>query len=1006
MTKLPKQSRHQRISKLGKPFQAGSGEKLLKENDYLYHATYRPLLNKIKKEGLQGGKRKNYEDSATNKVYLDKTPEGAESYAETSDTIPEEWLDQIVILKIPKNKLNKKLLNVDKNVLQTDDEEAQTFEYSDTISPQLLSEYKKDSEKMNLNKSYKIPSSIEKSSKLSNTILPFPRMIMQPPKEGAVDPIMKLPNGRQITIKLPKEKRQNLSSEKSLPKALSSKPVKVNKLPLQGEIISKSLLPKIIKPSTTKAWTGKKSPTGAKKMPGISRSGKVSGATGTGIPKGTSAPSKTGQTGSGERAGHKYVKREGTPGAYKYWYRLPNGKLGTKKQLNEAVKQKESAGVKGVKPVETVKKKPIEKPSKLPSGKKEVSKLPKAKEVTPKIETKEVVPEAYNKIFPTVPKEQKAGMFSKVKDVLGNIAGKIKDFVNSTAGKRSEEQEDALTKEVQRLYDMLYMMSTLDKFMVETKAGKKIAKEFKFSKEKIDSMNSITDLDNLMNEAKDPEKPQAEQVVHKIQKRINFLSKLEADQQDEESKKKFQKDVEIVSDPKNRVSASTIKKVQISPSAKIKSEVNKASSDYLLKLVNKKRTVPFKTADDYFNHNKKLIESTLKKTSDISKGYVIDPKTGIVTFSDNKKAEEAAKQLRKYKTVIFRDSEDPKTLKKQIVFSKVGDESILSPMNSSYLDAAQAIANKSKNGSSTAWVPLGFDGKTFTLKPSDGSEDAETSSLTFAMPGVGKSVNIRGTTLASLMGNPEGTYKAVIVDPSSSIFTELDKNDSELTPEERTTKATLQHYTDKGLLTIITPKSVTGKDELGDDNSRQFMEAVLDKINKDRTLQTARRTSQNLDNLASSSNVEPTVHYQIDELNKMALLNIPKDLKEKFGASLSAGINDTARKGKMIFHGYGQSPEGLSDSIKGANWKRIESMGRANDRVIASTFKIKGGPEMIRRTPENGIISIDRGTGGTEYFQKPVGGSAVEGAMAQTPVSTKSSLPKAKINKVPKQAKT
>jgi predicted ABC-type ATPase len=38
--------------------------------------------------------------------------------------------------------------------------------------------------------------------------------------------------------------------------------------------------------------------------------------------------------------GYKYVKREGTPGHYKYWYRLPDGSLGNKAELKAAMRGK------------------------------------------------------------------------------------------------------------------------------------------------------------------------------------------------------------------------------------------------------------------------------------------------------------------------------------------------------------------------------------------------------------------------------------------------------------------------------------------------------------------------------------------------------------------------------------------------------------------------------------------------------------------------------------------
>lgn len=96
----------------------------------LYHGTYRPLLSKIKKDGLLPGLRKNYTDSKSNKVYLASTKDEAEAFAETSDTVPEEWLDQIVILKIDVSKLNIAELRVDR---ENRDLNFPTYEYKGSI---------------------------------------------------------------------------------------------------------------------------------------------------------------------------------------------------------------------------------------------------------------------------------------------------------------------------------------------------------------------------------------------------------------------------------------------------------------------------------------------------------------------------------------------------------------------------------------------------------------------------------------------------------------------------------------------------------------------------------------------------------------------------------------------------------------------------------------------------------------------------------------------------------
>jgi hypothetical protein len=97
---------------------------------FLYHATYLPLLRNIKKYGLGGNPnpRKNWEDSQ-NVVYLAYDPNVAESYAETSDIVDEDWLDSIIIFKINITDIDKNLLKQDSNVIDGED----TVEYHGVI---------------------------------------------------------------------------------------------------------------------------------------------------------------------------------------------------------------------------------------------------------------------------------------------------------------------------------------------------------------------------------------------------------------------------------------------------------------------------------------------------------------------------------------------------------------------------------------------------------------------------------------------------------------------------------------------------------------------------------------------------------------------------------------------------------------------------------------------------------------------------------------------------------
>ncbi len=99
---------------------------------YLYHATYRPLLRKIKKLGLGNTKRTYWDDSKPGVVYLANDPDVAQSYAEANQNCNEDWLDQIVVLKIKTSDLDQDKLSIDQNV--RNDDQPSTFEYHGIIT--------------------------------------------------------------------------------------------------------------------------------------------------------------------------------------------------------------------------------------------------------------------------------------------------------------------------------------------------------------------------------------------------------------------------------------------------------------------------------------------------------------------------------------------------------------------------------------------------------------------------------------------------------------------------------------------------------------------------------------------------------------------------------------------------------------------------------------------------------------------------------------------------------
>lgn len=84
----------------------------------LYHATYRPLLRSIQKHGIvPGGKRFKNFDWSKNFVYLAEQPENAISFVEVAenDDIPEDWIDDIVVLEVDVSKLNLTKMTPDEN---------------------------------------------------------------------------------------------------------------------------------------------------------------------------------------------------------------------------------------------------------------------------------------------------------------------------------------------------------------------------------------------------------------------------------------------------------------------------------------------------------------------------------------------------------------------------------------------------------------------------------------------------------------------------------------------------------------------------------------------------------------------------------------------------------------------------------------------------------------------------------------------------------------------------
>ena len=112
----------------------------------LYHATYKPFVKSIKEKGLGDTRQKMWSDSVRGVVYLADDPDVAESYAETAEWVEEQdnyekYIENIIILEVDVNKLDKSKFKVDSNVLLNANEENTTWEYHGVIPWEAISIY-------------------------------------------------------------------------------------------------------------------------------------------------------------------------------------------------------------------------------------------------------------------------------------------------------------------------------------------------------------------------------------------------------------------------------------------------------------------------------------------------------------------------------------------------------------------------------------------------------------------------------------------------------------------------------------------------------------------------------------------------------------------------------------------------------------------------------------------------------------------------------------------------
>lgn len=110
----------------------------------LYHATYRPLLDEIMSSGIvPGGKDIQNFDWSGKFVYLTEGVENAISFVEASenDDIPEEWLDDIVVLEVDVSKLDLTKIAPDENWNPSTgegEEGYRSFQYDGIVYPDAI----------------------------------------------------------------------------------------------------------------------------------------------------------------------------------------------------------------------------------------------------------------------------------------------------------------------------------------------------------------------------------------------------------------------------------------------------------------------------------------------------------------------------------------------------------------------------------------------------------------------------------------------------------------------------------------------------------------------------------------------------------------------------------------------------------------------------------------------------------------------------------------------------
>lgn len=766
------------------------------------------------------------------------------------------------------------------------------------------------------------------SNRLRNTIIPFPRMIMQPPKEGAVKPMQKQPIGMPTRIKMPKAFGR----------------VKVTKL-LDGEI---SPVEKAVK----------------NPMKGVTQSGKVNVPTGK-IRTPGKTPTKTTTAREGqERAGHKYVKRERNPQGhgYRYWYKLPNGQLGTKKQLTEATKDKKRI-TGGLVEQPTVAKK---------------NKIPKtAKKVTPK-----TVPPVASQVLPDLSPKARQGWLQRI----GNTLGRVKDLFAGESVESMTAKNAELITQLATVINLIERLQSLD--IGGKNRGEGIS--YKFDPNQINRLTDVNEVEDLLKDAQNPDnfaemaaaKLDPKGVIKHLEKQRDFLTDVGREKQEKAVVETNKKYISEQTNQDNRVPTHLVKTSVVKYEGDFNKDNRKAASNYREYLINqdrKEQGLPSITVADYTAKVNKNMNGLLKAIGATKRGKPIDginldPDAGTITVagSGRKKVVHDLKEF-------MRTSEDTSfqigdkvvngRIHSVLRFSRIGGQPLYNPIHNSVLNAVKDISDRVRKNPGSVFRAFGDKIELFDDKQ---SSDASFARAVVASKGSGKSQLIEGSVVASILGNAKGTYKAFIVDPDNTLFKELDTDDSALSEGQQAYKKQTQGFIDDGRLILFSPAHTLHQGEMDDSNYKDFLKQVNDRLVVESNIQATNRKND-----PNKQYSRPCIDIHMDEFGKIqSSLKKDKALKETFNGNTTKLGKGGARKDLMRITVYDQAPDKIDREALGNAVDSVIALGAGVDgRKLGTSFGTGlGTAEKVRGVSGTDMVDVMKGKG-TPIKQLVVGDS-------------------------------